>query len=195
MSGWRGRAIVVAAAIALAAAAPVSAQFPGGGGTQGGRAGKGGTRGPGGDEREPSQAAVLAGLAEQARYQLREFEEDLKLAPAQRGVWGAYAEKVQRLADDVFRTRNAVRFPGGTAPEQLDYVVETLRNRLTAVEDIADAGKALYAVLTPEQKAVADGRLARISLPLLVPAQAISDGGARGTRPPGEAPPGSGRGR
>ena len=195
MSTGRWTAITVAGVIVLLAAAQVSAQFPGGGGTQGGRAGKGGARGPGGDEREPSQAAVLAGLAEQARYQLREFEEDLKLAPAQRAAWVAYSDKVQRLADDVFRTRNAVRFPGGTAPEQLEYVAETLRNRLTAVEDIADAGKALYAVLTPEQKSIADGRLARISIPLLVPAQAISDGGARGMRPPGEAPPGSGRGK
>ena len=195
MSGWRVRAVVVAAAIALAAAAPVSAQFPGGGGTQGGRAGKGGSRGPGADEREPSPSAALAGLAEQARFQLREFEEDLKLAPAQRAAWSAYADKVQRLADDVYRTRNAVRFPVGAAPEQLDSVAETLRNRLTAVEDIADAGKALYALLTPEQKAIADGRLARIALPLLVPAQSIADGGARGTRPPGEAPPGGGRGR
>jgi hypothetical protein len=31
---------------------------------------------------------------------------------------------------------------------------------LTAVEDVVDAGKALYAVLTPDQKAVADRRLA-----------------------------------
>jgi hypothetical protein len=187
LKAGRRRAIAASLAVVLGASRAASAQSPGGG-ASGGRPAKGGARGPG-DERDPAQAAAQAGIAEQARYQLREFGEYLKLVPAQRSAWIAYADKVQRLADDVVRNRNAVRFPKGTAPEQLEFVAETLRNRLTAVEDIADAGKSLYAALTPDQKAIADGRLARISIPLIVPAQAIADGGARGMRP-GEAPPG-----
>ena len=174
MKAGRRRAIAASLAVVL--------------GASGGRPAKGGARGPG-DERDPAQAAAQAGIAEQARYQLRELEEDLKLVPAQRSGWVAYADKVQRLADDVVRNRNAVRFPKGTAPEQLEFVAETLRNRLTAVEDIADAGKSLYATLAPDQKAIADGRLARISIPLIVPAQPVADVGARGMRP-GDAPPG-----
>ena len=95
---------------------------------------------------------------------------------------------MQQLADDVVRNRNALRFPKGTAPEQLDFIAETLRNRLTAVEDIVDAGKALYAMLTPGQRAIADDRLARISIPLVVPAQPTQGGGSRGA-PPGDGSP------
>ena len=47
-----------------------------------------------------------------------------------------------------------------TAPKRLDALADVARNRLTAIEDIADAGKALYAALTPEQRTLADRRLA-----------------------------------
>ncbi|MEO6564404.1 MAG: Spy/CpxP family protein refolding chaperone [Casimicrobiaceae bacterium] len=47
-----------------------------------------------------------------------------------------------------------------TAPQRLDALADGARNRLTAVEDIVDAVKALYALLTPEQRNVADRRLA-----------------------------------
>jgi plasmid replication initiation protein len=41
----------------------------------------------------------------------------------------------------------------------LDQLRDRERNRLTAIEDIADAGKALYATLTTEQRAIADRKL------------------------------------
>jgi len=47
-----------------------------------------------------------------------------------------------------------------TAVKRLDALADMARNRLTAVEDIVDAGKALYASLSPAQKQVADRRLA-----------------------------------
>jgi hypothetical protein len=182
-------AIAALALIAILAAGPAWAQSPGGG-ASGARTGKGGPRG-GGDARDPAQMAAQGGIAEQARFQLRELEEDLKLVPAQRSAWAAYSDKVAKLADDIVRTRNAVRFPKGTAPEQLEFVTETLRNRLTAVEDIADAGKALYATLTADQKVIADGRLARIEIPLVTPSQPVADSALRGVRPGGDAPQGS----
>ena len=132
-------------------------------------------------ERDPGQSAAT--LADQARYQLQDLQDDLKLDSSQRVLWVSYADKVQKLADDVYRNRNAVRFPQGATPEQLDYLAQVLRNRLTAIEDVTDAGKALYTVLTPEQKTVADTRLARIAVPLITPYQAIADLGGRGMRP------------
>jgi len=152
------------------------AQYPGGGGSPGARTGRPGGPGPGADARAPAQVPA----DEQARVQLQELHEDLKLTPAQRGPWTVYATRVQQLADDVARHRNDLRFPKGPAPEQLDFVTETVRNRLTAMEDITDAGKALYATLTPTQKTIADDRLARISVPLIAPTQAIQGAGARG---------------
>jgi hypothetical protein len=43
---------------------------------------------------------------------------------------------------------------------RIDQTVDVARNRLTALEDIASAAKALYARLTPEQQSLADARLA-----------------------------------
>jgi plasmid replication initiation protein len=43
--------------------------------------------------------------------------------------------------------------------QQLDQLTDRERNRLTAIEDIAGAGKALYATLTTEQRAIADRKL------------------------------------
>ena len=43
-----------------------------------------------------------------------------------------------------------------------DRAVDSARNRLTALEDIAAAAKALYAGFTPSQQSVADPTLATI---------------------------------
>jgi hypothetical protein len=179
--------IVVGATLCAAALGNAWAQYPGGG-NPATRGAKGG--GQGAPARDPSTMASVVDSAEFARGLLLELEADLKLTPAQRPLWRTYATRVQQLADDVARNRNALRFPNGTAPEQLDFVAETLRNRLTAIEDVADAGKALYAALTAGQKEIADNRLARIALPLVAPVQAT----ARGMRP-GEPAPDGARGR
>jgi hypothetical protein len=127
---------------------------------------------------------------ELARIQLQDFDDDLKLDPAQRPAFNAYASRVLQLANDVARNRNALRFPKGPAPEQLEFVAQTLRNRLTAAEDIVDAGKALYAVLTPAQRELADARLARIPIPLIAPAQPAMMAGGRSPPQGDGAPPG-----
>jgi hypothetical protein len=164
----------------------------GSGWAQTGRAGKGSAHPPQGVDPDAAKTPAPENIADQARLQLRELEDDLRLASNQRAAWSSYADKVSKLADDVVRNRNAVRFPKGSAPEQLEFIAETLRNRLTAVEDIVDAGKALYSTLTPTQRSLADGRLARVAIPLLVPTLAVAEGAPRGTRP-GDADTGAPR--
>ena len=46
------------------------------------------------------------------------------------------------------------------ALQRIDQSVDAARNRLTALEDISSAAKALYGRLTPEQQSLADTRLA-----------------------------------
>jgi hypothetical protein len=48
--------------------------------------------------------------------------------------------------------------------QRIDRVVDAARDRLTALEDIGQAAKALYAKLAPEQQAAADPRLANLML-------------------------------
>jgi LTXXQ motif family protein len=151
---------------ALFAADEACAQIGGGGFPGGGSAGRrGGIRG--GTERqqprtqdEPRQDVF--------QTTLEELRIDLKLDAAQQQAWNTYAEKLVALMSDVARER-ARKQPGvapaapQTAPQQLDQLVITAQNRATAVEEVATAAKSLYGMLSPEQKSIADGRLANVS--------------------------------
>jgi hypothetical protein len=148
-----------------------SAQYPGGRG--------GGTRGGMGSShaaqeqsktRDTSVADTPSDSGAPVLVQLDQLEDDLKLTPQQRAAWNDYADKVLRLADDMTRSRFAARAlapaAGTTAVQQLDQMAGSARSLLTAVEDIVEAGKAFYAILTPAQKAIADRRLVRAMPPL-----------------------------
>ena len=121
------------------------------------------------------------------QVQLDQLEDDLKLGPAQRGAWTAYADKVQKLADAIARSRFDARTTTpapSSAPQQLDRIAGAVRGRMSAVDEIVELGKALYATLTPEQKAIADPRLAA-PLSLLATGVApagVPDVGARSGR-------------
>jgi LTXXQ motif family protein len=151
------------AAVLTLAASTAAAQFGGrrrGGGMQDGSKARGGADGAPG-KAEPTPALEVS---------LHELEEDLKLRPEQAPLFDKYAEGVRALANDVARDRrregatNAVK---AGVLERIDRSVDALRNRLTAVEDIAQAAKALYASLDPTQQAAADPRLATLMvLPL-----------------------------
>jgi Spy/CpxP family protein refolding chaperone len=112
---------------------------------------------------------------------LHEFQEDLKLTAAQEPAWAAYVEKVRALQGDITRERRQTLQLG--VLQRIDHAVDVARDRLTAVEDIALAAKALYGRLTPEQQAVADPRLANIiTMPLTGTPAVASD---RAPRPRG----------
>ena len=102
---------------------------------------------------------VNANLPELASLRMSQLEEDLNLTPAQLPQWNNYRGRVQNMIDDLKRGAR-VSASESSAPKRLDGLADTARNRLAAIEDIVDAGKALYAVLTPAQKEIADRRLA-----------------------------------
>ncbi len=178
---------MAAAAIAvLALAVPLaSAQYPGGG-TGGNRGGKGSVGGgpshlpEGRHDQRVSDAPV--NLQREVQIQLEDLQDALRLTPAQQSLWNAYSDRLLKLADDIARARFAARRTTGdeTALQQLDRLADVAHNRMTAVEDIAEAGKALYSGLSPEQKRTADRRLAPIALQLAgsgtAPPMASDDG-------------------
>jgi hypothetical protein len=165
-------------AIAIAATA-TSAQSPGGGAGPG-RGGGFGSGARGGGPME--MAAGPSSVAEIVTLRLTTLEEDLRLTPAQRPAWNAYSNRVTRLLSDTARTGETTLTGDLTGPQRLDRLADVARNRLTAIEDIVEAGKVLYGVLTPEQKAIADNRLATTVLPMLSGGAGVS--GGRGPRPP-----------
>ena len=127
------------------------------GGMDGGGTGPGGGQGKAG---KPEPTPVL-------EVTLHELQEDLKLVPEQQPLFDAYAETVRGFANDVVRERqrqSAAKAARASLLERIDRNVDGLRNRLAAVEDIAQAAKALYARLNPEQQRAADPRLATLML-------------------------------
>ena len=160
--------LALAAGILLLAANEAGAQFGGGGFPGGGTGRRGGARGSAGDSgksaQRPSQPEARADVFQTT---LEELRVDLKLDAAQQSAWNSYTGKLAALMSDLIRERNR-SLPGVAAapqgaPQQLDRIVMTAQNRATAIEDVAAAAKALYAMLSPEQKSVADARLAGVT--------------------------------
>jgi hypothetical protein len=92
---------------------------------------------------------------------LHELHEDLKLSAEQEKTWQPYEQKLRAMVDDQRRERSHAG-ESLELPKRIDRIVDGARNRLTALEDVADAAKALYAGLTPQQQAAADPRLANV---------------------------------
>ncbi len=164
-------------ALALAATlAPADADAQYGSGQGGGARGSPGTGQVGGSHLPPSRNAQDARAADgpvslggQVQVNLDRLGEDLRINAAQQMLWDAYATRVIRLADDVSRARFAAREPqveNMTAPQLFDRATEIVQNRLTAVEEIVEAGRALYARLSTEQQRIADRRLAAVAVSL-----------------------------
>jgi hypothetical protein len=102
-------------------------------------------------------------MTELVTMRLGQLEEDLNLRPDQLAPWNAYRDRVMRMLDDQRRASRAASAYSTTetsAPKRLEALADVARNRLTAVEEIVDAGNALYAALTPAQRTLADRRLA-----------------------------------
>jgi hypothetical protein len=119
------------------------------------------------------------------QYRLELLEEDLRIRPEQQKAWLNYRERVLRLAEDAQRSSRTALTGDLPAPQRLDRLADIARDRLTAIEDIVDAGKQLYAVLTPGQQGVADRRLA---VPVMALAGVEPDSPATRAGAPAKAP-------
>jgi len=155
------------ATVLAIAALPAAAQY-------GGRR-RGGTGSAPSDEKSPAREATPV-----LETTLHEFHEDLKLSAEQEPLFNAYADAIRALGRDLLRERA----PSASAAklevlQRIARNVDTMRNRLTAVEEIASAANTLYARLAPEQQAAADPRLATL---MMVPLSAAVPDSPR--RPP-----------
>jgi len=125
---------------------------PMGGGGTGGGFGMGG-RGP----------AAMTGIGgpmagRYAAGMIAFYKAELDITAAQEPQWSAFAAAM-RDGMDAMRKAAAQRMSAGqphSAPERMDAHVARLSAALDAAKAMATAGKALYAVLTPEQREIAD---------------------------------------
>lgn len=150
------------AALALGHAADSSAQF---GGPMGGMGGGPPGGGPSGRPRE-SVMASGSHLIATVEQQLDNLRFQLKLRPEQESAWANYEEKVGALVADQLRPTAPEAGEAGSALSQIERKIDVVRNRLTAMEDIADAANRLYEKLDETQRSVAD-RLLAITVPAL----------------------------
>ncbi len=162
-----------AAALALAVTGAVYAQAGGGPGWMGGGPGMGwgmhgGMGGPGwmGGGRGPMGFGMYGGMsasdiAAVTANRTAEFKSELKITPAQESAWKAYEAAVQQQAGamQTMHTQMQALWQSRTGPGSTDSAAQ--RDAMIKLHDTAWAGydtavKDLYAVLTPEQKAIAD---------------------------------------
>lgn len=161
----KNRAIRLLLCTAALAGLGACAQFGDGGraGPPGGDGGVNGDNDRGGVRRTVSASG--ASIVDQTQSLLQEVADDLKLTPRQVVLWERYQEKIGALMADQLRLEfsSARRL---TALQQVDARVATVRNRLAAMEDVAEAARVLYEALDPEQKKIADLRLPATVPPL-----------------------------
>jgi hypothetical protein len=140
--------------------------------------------------RSSTQMAV-----DQIQTQLQETSTALKLTPRQAVLWDAYQERISALMADLMRIEPYSAHLG-SAPQQIEKKAASVRNRLAAMEDIVDASKQLYEALDPEQKKIADQRLAATVPPLYVGfgGSGTSASGSSNNRRPGNGQSGPGGG-
>ncbi len=83
---------------------------------------------------------------------------ELHVTDAQASQWNAFADVLRAAAKTSREAMDKVSNSGEamTATARLDAMVTKMTARLEGIKAVADAEKALYAVLTDEQKAVAD---------------------------------------
>ena len=146
-------AATLLAGLSLAAMGETLAQFGGGAGSGMGRRGGGSPRDSGGDRSEVTHLSAN----DQIRMQLTDTRLALKLSAEQNAPWQSYEDKVVGLIAEHAQSTSASS--GESAPKQIDRNTELLRSRLAAMQDLSEAARKLYAILSDEQKAVAERML------------------------------------
>jgi LTXXQ motif family protein len=139
----------VAAGVALAVAAVSYAQ-PFGGMGPGHGPGMGMGMGPG----HGPMAGVDPATVIDSR--LSDLKALLKITATQESAWQAYTAAAKQQAAGMQAMRAQMQQGTGTAPERMGQRATIMQQRTQAMATMTSAFNALYAVLTPEQRTVAD---------------------------------------
>jgi periplasmic protein CpxP/Spy len=114
----------------------------------------GGMHGPG-----PMAGNMQAGgPSAMAESRLAYLKAELKITANQESAWQAFSGKVRQQAEAMQAMRGKMQNVAGSVPERMDQRSEMMRQRMGAMDSMNAAMKDLYAVLSPEQKAIADQR-------------------------------------
>ena len=87
---------------------------------------------------------------------LTDLKAQLKISAAQEAAWQAYAAQAKQQAAAMQVLRAQMSQGAATAPERMAQQTAMMQQRSSAMAGRNTTFSALYAVLTPEQKAIAD---------------------------------------
>ena len=92
-----------------------------------------------------------------AEWRLSSLKSELKITAAQEPAWKAYADQTKQNADAMQKLMASVHGSAqASAPERMELRNQVMKQRQEQMEKGTAAFKELYAVLSPEQKALAD---------------------------------------
>ena len=100
----------------------------------------------------------MAGVdpAAMADSHLSDLKAQLKINASQEAAWQAFATQAKAQAASMQAMRAQMQQDTGTAPERMAQRTTAMQQRAAGMATMTTAFNALYAVLTPEQKTVAD---------------------------------------
>ena len=119
-----------------------------------------------------SAAAARRMMIEQNNVRLAKAYSQLAISAQQSSAWDSYASSVGALMADVLRAQQVEPEDAGGL-QRLDLRVDAARNRYAAIENVADAMRALYASLSDDQRRTAD-RVLPATVPTLYGGALIS---------------------
>lgn len=91
-----------------------------------------------------------------ADARLSDLKAQLKITTSQETAWQTFEAETKQQAASMQAMRAEMQASAGTAPEQMSQRATAMQQRAAGMATMANAFGALYAVLTPEQKAIAD---------------------------------------
>jgi len=118
-----------------------------------------GAMGPGMRGEGPGRGAGFSPAA-MVDGRLAALKTELGITSGQDSAWQAFAAKAKGQVETMQNQRAAITATSQTAPERLAQRAAFAKQRATNLDTMSAAVKDLYETLTPEQKAVADQRLA-----------------------------------
>ena len=100
----------------------------------------------------------MAGVdpAAMAESHLADLKAQLKITSAQEAAWQTFTAQAKQQAASMQAMRAQMQDGTGTAPERMGQRATAMQQRAAGMATMTNAFSALYAVLTPEQKAIAD---------------------------------------
>jgi hypothetical protein len=92
-----------------------------------------------------------------AEWRLSVLKSELKITATQEPAWKAFADQTKQQAEAMQALMSTVQGSAqATAPERLELRNQIMKKRQEQMEKATAAFKGLYAVLSPEQKVLAD---------------------------------------